>query len=72
MNYQVLTKEQIDHVIDTVKKHGQVTISNLCVIELKQAKEREFYNVASGKTEKTSPVKVSIKKARYLKDRLTK
>ena len=68
----LITKEQIQEIATHLANGDSVTISNLCVIELKEGVDREYHNISTGKNQKGKEYRVSIRKARYLKDIIDK
>lgn len=68
----ILEKDSINELVSYLLKHKKVTLSNLCVLELKEAEPREYYNVATGESSSSPAYRVNIKKSRYLKDEISR
>lgn len=68
----VLDKASINELVAYLVKYKKVTISNLCVLELKDNNVEEYYNVSSGGISTAPVFRVNIKKARYLKDEISR
>lgn len=68
----LLSKEQIETIIKELVKEKHVTISNLCVLELKRSKKREYFNVNTRKVQYTPEWRITIRKAKALNQELSK
>lgn len=66
----VLDKGSIAELAEYLVKYKKVTITNLCVLELKENETKRYYNVSKEKMMNAPTYRVNIKKARYLKDEI--
>lgn len=67
-----LSKEQIEQIITELVNERHITISNLCVLELKPSKKKEYFNVHTRKMEKAPAWRITIRKAKALNEELSK
>lgn len=68
----VLEKEDINKLVAYLLKYKKISISNFCVIELRESNVEEYFNVNTGEPCEAPQFRVNIKKARYLKDEIAR
>ncbi len=68
----VLEKEDINKLVAYLLKYKKISISNFCVIELRESNVEEYFNVNTGEPCEAPQFRVSLKKARYLKDEIAR
>ena len=69
----LLTKQQIDTLVDALTKYGHITINNFLILEMRDwTKPRTYFNLVNGQQETAPRQRLSIRKAKYLKDEIKK
>jgi len=68
----ILDKDSINELVAYLLKYKKVSLSNLCVLELKETTTDDYYNVATGTRSNSPEYRVNIKKSRYLKDEIAR
>lgn len=70
---KVLTKQQIDVIVAELFKYGYISINNFVVLELVDwVSPRTYYNLHSKQKQVAPRQRLSIRKAKYLKDSIKK
>lgn len=67
-----LSKDQIENIVKELVNERHVTVSNLCILELKRTKKREYFNVSTRRIEKAPEWRITIRKAKALNEALSK
>lgn len=68
----LLSKEDINKLVMLLLKYKKISLSNFCVIELRENNVEEFFNVNTGVANLAPQFRVNIKKARYIKEEIAR
>jgi len=66
----ILDKQSINELVSFLIKYKKLTITNLCVLELRETEVQEYFNVNTGEKKASPRFRVNIKKSRYLKEEI--